>query len=507
MTTGQVDEVQVIDCVADGGTFMLGWRGKYTSPIPFNVLPAYVEYELELLSTVVGVSVSVAGSATGHVCETDGAAMIVTFTNHPGDVQNIYLYAASLTDTTLITGTLTLSTAGSSGSYGGTSVTGTKEDVMCSNQGVCNHIDGTCTCFPHFGPSDGAGGLGAFGDCGYFNDRSGNLDFSDATVVTDAGKAVVVAFALWTDVKTGDAIMYSAGTGTAPTAFAEGTVYAYRHPYDNQLSIFSSSAAAKAPASDASALTAGFDISTGASGTDHTFVRYPTDCYGDDILSDEDERCSGSDQGTCGGASDYTCTCATGYEGANCQDKTCPTGTAWFEEPTSTDTAHLTSITCSGRGTCNLKSGKCSCDEGFSGSDCSTTSCYGTPACSGKGTCSTMGTAASSATDGHNGYGGANLAVTYALWDAAMIRGCVCNRALVGPFPYFQQYLRYDCGQLECPRGDNPKTLFGKHEIQTVSCVSDGGTFTLTFREMTTSALAYNADAAAIDTAIQTALS
>jgi hypothetical protein len=403
MTTGQVDEVQVIDCVADGGTFMLGWRGKYTNPIPYNVLPAYVQYELNLLSTIKAVSVTVQGSASGQVCETDGAAMVVTFTNHPGDVQDIYLHAATLTDTTLTTGTLTLSTSGSTGTYGGTSLTGTKEDVMCSNQGFCNHLIGTCECFEGFGPSDGAGGLGTSGDCGYMS--------------------------------------------TAPT-----------------------------------------------------------DCFGDDASTPGDERCGGSLYGTCGGATDYTCNCLTGYEGANCQDRTCPTGAAWFEEPTAVNTAHASLVPCSNRGTCDLTTGVCFCAPGFSGAACATTTCFGTPECGGKGTCSSIATAATAATDGNNGYSGNNLGVTYNLWDASSIYGCVCTRALTGPFPYYQQYVGYSCAELECPRGDNPKTLFGRHETQKVSCIADGGTFTLSFRGKTTAAISYNAASAAVEAAIETSL-
>ena len=30
---------------------------------------------------------------------------------------------------------------------------------------------------------------------------------------------------------------------------------------------------------------------------------------------------------------------STGYEGHTCEFKTCPSGTAWFDEPTSADTA------------------------------------------------------------------------------------------------------------------------------------------------------------------------
>ena len=48
-----------------------------------------------------------------------------------------------------------------------------------------------------------------------------------------------------------------------------------------------------------------------------------------------------------------------------------------------------------------------------------------------------------------------------------------------------------------CPYGDNPKTV-GVNEVQRVVCTADGGSFTLTFRQHTTSSIYYNA-AASID--------
>ena len=48
-----------------------------------------------------------------------------------------------------------------------------------------------------------------------------------------------------------------------------------------------------------------------------------------------------------------------------------------------------------------------------------------------------------------------------------------------------------------CPYGDNPKTV-GVNEVQRVVCTADGGFFTLTFRQHTTSSIYYNA-AASVD--------
>ena len=43
---------------------------------------------------------------------------------------------------------------------------GTKEELVCSGQGLCNSDMGLCNCFPGWRSSNGAGGLGNRGDCG-----------------------------------------------------------------------------------------------------------------------------------------------------------------------------------------------------------------------------------------------------------------------------------------------------------------------------------------------------
>jgi hypothetical protein len=103
---------------------------------------------------------------------------------------------------------------------------------------------------------------------------SGNLDLTDAAIATDSGFTIVVAAALYNAVRMGEPLTYAAGTGTAPTAFAAGIVYAYKHTTANTLSIFSTATAAVAPASDAAAIAAGLDVTTGSAGTDHTFTFY-----------------------------------------------------------------------------------------------------------------------------------------------------------------------------------------------------------------------------------------
>lgn len=49
----------------------------------------------------------------------------------------------------------------------GYSTTGTREYALCSNRGDCDYATGVCNCYGGFTQSDGAGGSGTIGDCGY----------------------------------------------------------------------------------------------------------------------------------------------------------------------------------------------------------------------------------------------------------------------------------------------------------------------------------------------------
>ncbi|CAM9265573.1 unnamed protein product, partial [Heterosigma akashiwo] len=60
-----------------------------------------------------------------------------------------------------------------------------------------------------------------------------------------------------------------------------------------------------------------------------------------------------NNQGTC---VDRVCECYTGFQGADCSERTCPFGPAWADQATKTDTAHG-SAECSNMGICDRTTG------------------------------------------------------------------------------------------------------------------------------------------------------
>lgn len=58
---------------------------------------------------------------------------------------------------------------------------GTKETKECSGRGYCNQQTGHCLCYSKFGSSDGNGGPGKRGDCGYFDPDDPPMNCSTAT--------------------------------------------------------------------------------------------------------------------------------------------------------------------------------------------------------------------------------------------------------------------------------------------------------------------------------------
>lgn len=136
-----VDEVQVIDCKATGGTFTIEFDGQTTGNIAFGASAADIETALEALSTIeASVSVAIANSQTV-ACDADGNAIHVTFKASWGDIPALVVNGGSLSGTD---NSLTL-----------------KEN-------------GDVSAFTGGGASVRGSGLGQRGDCGLLVRQTGN---------------------------------------------------------------------------------------------------------------------------------------------------------------------------------------------------------------------------------------------------------------------------------------------------------------------------------------------
>jgi hypothetical protein len=82
------------------------------------------------------------------------------------------------------------------------------------------------------------------------------------------------------------------------------------------------------------------------------------------------------------------CECQDGYMGGDCSLKSCPIGDhAWADEAIGVEDAH-NRAECSHRGICDRLTGTCKCQPNFSGIACSRLSCPDD--CSSRGSCRTM---------------------------------------------------------------------------------------------------------------------
>ncbi|KAL4157597.1 hypothetical protein PRNP1_006614 [Phytophthora ramorum] len=163
-------ERQLVQCIADAGSFTLTFRDETTVKIAFDATAATVKAALDELSTIGEVAVTFSGGAAA--CSNSVNTVIkVDFLTELGDLpplsgSNTLLQDRINGNAQDGSGSLVFVTDGGT-LLGETSVKGTRENAFCSNHGVCDFSTGICTCHANFGGSDGNGGPGTIANCGF----------------------------------------------------------------------------------------------------------------------------------------------------------------------------------------------------------------------------------------------------------------------------------------------------------------------------------------------------
>lgn len=452
MTSGAVHNNQ------DGGSFKIGFLGDYTSSISAAATSTDVIQALSMLPTLKGsVEVSFSGE---HACQSPANVMQVTFLGDFGvsaDAHRSGAYGrrnrAKLPPLAIDTNFMpssrgvgengtwakpiirvyTNGESDSSGTY--FSQNSTKENDVCSSHGICIESTGICDCFTQsdfgydhaFGSSDGRGGSGRRGDCGFRQSPDG-----DPRSVWHEGGA--------SGSKVG-------GFATVKSSFSQ-----------QQPSVHERTWGLNFPITDCPGVM-------GCSGHGH--------CSGPPAY-----RCE------CAQGWQHAADCSE----RECPRA--PAWFDYPIEPNRAHDTSGGGIECGGRGTCDRSTGECKCQAGFTGSSCALTECPGkTPftqkpgpsgaavECSGHGRCMNMKQLANIAETELGDAGG----FTYGedpnnpyTWDSERMRGCACDEGWTGA----------DCSERTCPYGDDPNTHDDVTEVQLLNCTATSGEFTLSFRSI-----------------------
>jgi len=168
-TQSGVHEVQAITCRGTTGFFSLRFRDVQTEDIKFTATEAEVEAALERLPSIGDVAVKFSKKTEANTTADKAAADVmctalgdnicqVTFLTELGNVPQIEGFRNGVSKLFIAPFDTVHSNQGS------------KENVECSNRGLCDRTTGICNCFPGYGSSDGHGKQGTRGDCGYIHE-------------------------------------------------------------------------------------------------------------------------------------------------------------------------------------------------------------------------------------------------------------------------------------------------------------------------------------------------
>ena len=159
--------IQKINCTATKGLLQLKFRADSTQLFDHEITQAQLKMQLEALPSIGSVTVEFSDGTTPSAFFESGQARGLCNVTQA----TIYFHSELGPLPTLEAIPYVDVQGGGLQTFVGSIDTrtiqlGTKENVECSNRGVCDRATGQCKCYPGYGSSDGNGSVGLRDDCG-----------------------------------------------------------------------------------------------------------------------------------------------------------------------------------------------------------------------------------------------------------------------------------------------------------------------------------------------------
>lgn len=382
-TDGSNQEVQLLHCSApsaSSGHIVLYYDGEHSPSIPADASTYTLKHAIEATKGVNEVSITYSEGAS--LCRDDVTNIVsITFTQNFGPLPPLVPEAFGLESSSLVE-------VAADNSYGMLtdhnginyfSVKGDKENDECSNRGLCDQVTGTCNCFDTNGDiyagSDGYGGVGNRGDCGHavtpvITTCPGDPPCSDHGVCDPITKRCACADGYFggdcsqrTCKKGLSWFSYPSANDVAHDKMAECSDMGICHRVSGQCfcneGFFGGAC---------EYMGCGKDIAPSKSCSGHGSCVSIRELglmreESDGTLSPVEYGSDPNSSLTWDADKIMGCHCDEGYEGFNCELRSCPKGKNILTEE------DVSLYTCSNHGICNHETGNCQCFSGWGSSD------------------------------------------------------------------------------------------------------------------------------------------